>query len=171
MQGPNSQRDRSRCSKPIGPGETRSSIAISNRRLLSADENGVTFKHKDYRIEGPARYKTMTLPTNEFIRRFLIHVLPKGFHRIRHYGCSPTATGKHCARAPAARPARAPKRTRDARSCAQTTPRAAASMPVLRQPHDHHRDFRARLREVPAHAACGKSGSTPHDAVAIDLHL
>jgi hypothetical protein len=67
-------------------------IAISNRRLLFADENGVTFKYKDYRIEGPARYKTMTLPTNEFIRRFLIQVLPKGFHRIRHYGCSPTAT-------------------------------------------------------------------------------
>ena len=61
-------------------------IAISNRRLMSADENGVTFKYKDYRIEGPARYKAMTLATDEFIRRFLIHVLPKGFHRIRHYG-------------------------------------------------------------------------------------
>ncbi|MGZ3291880.1 MAG: IS91 family transposase [Xanthobacteraceae bacterium] len=61
-------------------------IAISNRRLISADERGVTFKWKDYRIEGPARYKTMTLPTHEFIRRFLIHVLPRGFHRIRHYG-------------------------------------------------------------------------------------
>ena len=61
-------------------------IAISNRRLVSADENGVTFKYKDYRIEGPGRYKTMTLATDEFIRRFLVHVLPKGFHRIRHYG-------------------------------------------------------------------------------------
>ncbi|MGZ3285721.1 MAG: IS91 family transposase [Xanthobacteraceae bacterium] len=61
-------------------------IAISNRRLVAADENGVTFKYKDYRIEGPGRYKTMTLATDEFIRRFLIHVLPKGFHRIRHYG-------------------------------------------------------------------------------------
>ena len=61
-------------------------IAISNRRLVSADEKGVTFKYKDYRIEGPGRYKTMTLATGEFIRRFLIHVLPKGFHRIRHYG-------------------------------------------------------------------------------------
>ena len=61
-------------------------IAISNRRLVSADQNGVAFKYKDYRIEGPARYKTMTLATDEFIRRFLIHVLPKGFHRIRHYG-------------------------------------------------------------------------------------
>ena len=61
-------------------------IAISNRRLLSADKHGVTFKYKDYRIEGAARYKTMTLATDEFIRRFLIHVVPKGFHRIRHYG-------------------------------------------------------------------------------------
>src|SRR5277367_2599419 len=61
-------------------------IAISNRRLVSADQNGVAFKYKDYRIEGPGRHKTMTLATDEFIRRFLIHVLPKGFHRIRHYG-------------------------------------------------------------------------------------
>jgi Putative transposase/Transposase zinc-binding domain len=61
-------------------------VAISNRRLISADDSGVTFKWKDYRIEGPARYKTMTLPIHEFIRRFLVHVLPKGFHRIRHYG-------------------------------------------------------------------------------------
>src|ERR1700684_1916032 len=61
-------------------------VAISNRRLVAADHKGVTFKYKDYRIEGPARYKTMTLATDEFIRRFLIHVLPKGFHRIRHYG-------------------------------------------------------------------------------------
>jgi hypothetical protein len=61
-------------------------VAISNRRLISADETGVTFKWKDYRIEAPGRYKTMTLPTHEFIRRFLMHVLPKGVHRIRHYG-------------------------------------------------------------------------------------
>jgi hypothetical protein len=61
-------------------------VAISNRRLVTADQSGVTFRYKDYRIDGPGRYKTMTLPTHEFIRRFLIHVLPKGFHRIRHYG-------------------------------------------------------------------------------------
>ena len=61
-------------------------VAISNRRLISADATGVTFKYKDYRIQGPERHKTMTLATDEFIRRFLMHVLPKGFHRIRHYG-------------------------------------------------------------------------------------
>ena len=60
-------------------------VAICNHRLISADDAGVTFKWKDYRIEGPGRYKTMTLLTHEFIRRFLIHVLPKGVHRIRHY--------------------------------------------------------------------------------------
>ena len=61
-------------------------VAISNSRLIAADESSVTFKIKDYRIDGPGRYTTMTLATSEFIRRFLIHVLPKGLHRIRHYG-------------------------------------------------------------------------------------
>ena len=61
-------------------------VAISNRRLISLDQRGVTFKCKDYRLEGPARYKQMTLDSHEFIRRFLMHVLPQGFHRIRYYG-------------------------------------------------------------------------------------
>jgi len=61
-------------------------VAISNRRLIALDENGVTFNYKDYRGDGRARYKVMTLATSEFIRRFLSHVLPKGFHRIRYYG-------------------------------------------------------------------------------------
>ena len=61
-------------------------VAISSRRLIKADARGVTFKVKDYRIDGPGRYKTMTVHPHEFIRRFLIHVLPKGLHRIRHYG-------------------------------------------------------------------------------------
>jgi Putative transposase/Transposase zinc-binding domain len=61
-------------------------VAISNRRLIALDENGVTFNYKDYRADGQARHKVMTLATNEFIRRFLSHVLPKGFHRIRYYG-------------------------------------------------------------------------------------
>ena len=61
-------------------------VAISNRRLISLDDAGVTFKWKDYRAKGRERAKVMTLATGEFIRRFLIHVLPSGFHRIRHYG-------------------------------------------------------------------------------------
>jgi hypothetical protein len=61
-------------------------VAISNSRLLALDEKGVTFEWKDYRIKGRDRHKTMTLDAGEFIRRFLLHVLPSGFHRIRHYG-------------------------------------------------------------------------------------
>lgn len=61
-------------------------IAIANSRLIALDERGVTFRYKDYRRNGQARYRTMTLSADEFIRRFLLHVLPKGFHRIRHYG-------------------------------------------------------------------------------------
>jgi hypothetical protein len=61
-------------------------VAIANSRLVAFDEQGVTFKWKDYHIEGRDRYKHMTLATDEFIRRFLVHVLPKGLHRIRHYG-------------------------------------------------------------------------------------
>ena len=61
-------------------------VAIANSRLIAADSNSVTFKWKDYRIKGRQRTKTMTLNPHEFIRRFLIHVLPTGFHRIRHYG-------------------------------------------------------------------------------------
>jgi hypothetical protein len=61
-------------------------VAISNQRLVAFDERGVTFRWKDYRAKGRTRYKTMTLEAGEFMRRFLLHVLPGGFHRIRHYG-------------------------------------------------------------------------------------
>ena len=60
--------------------------AISNRRLVRVDADGVAFRYKDYRADHRNRWKTMTLTPHEFIRRFLSHVLPKGFHRIRHYG-------------------------------------------------------------------------------------
>ncbi len=61
-------------------------VAIANSRLIACDNTGVTFRWNDYRANGRARHKVMTLQTDEFIRRFLIHVLPSGFHRIRHYG-------------------------------------------------------------------------------------
>jgi len=65
-------------------------VAISNSRLIALDERGVTFKWKDYRVKdgakGKSRHKTMTLDAGEFMRRFLLHVLPGGLHRIRHYG-------------------------------------------------------------------------------------
>ena len=69
-------------------------VAISNSRLISADAQTVTFRWKDYRIKTGNRQKTMRLATGEFIRRFLIHVLPDGFHRIRHYGLLASATRK-----------------------------------------------------------------------------
>ena len=61
-------------------------VAISNQRLVALDNRGVTFRWKDYRASGRTRHKTMTLEASEFMRRFLLHVLPTGFHRIRHYG-------------------------------------------------------------------------------------
>jgi hypothetical protein len=67
-------------------------VAISNRRLIALDSRGVSFRYKDYRADRRARYKVMTLATSEFIRRFLIHVLPDGFHRIRHYGLFASAS-------------------------------------------------------------------------------
>ena len=82
-------------------------VAISNSRLIAADAENVTFKVKDYRVAGPGRYTTMTLGTHEFIRRFLIHVLPKGFHRIRHASCPGPDPG---ASSPAARASRASRR-------------------------------------------------------------
>jgi predicted Zn-ribbon and HTH transcriptional regulator len=69
-------------------------VAISNSRLLALNERGVTFRCKDYRRNGQARYRTMTLAPDEFIRRFLLHVLPRGFHRIRHYGLLASAACK-----------------------------------------------------------------------------
>jgi hypothetical protein len=71
-------------------------VAISNSRLIKADATSVTFKVKNYRVQGRARYTTMTLDTSEFIRRFLIHVLPKGFHRIRHYGLFAVGAKAEC---------------------------------------------------------------------------
>jgi hypothetical protein len=61
-------------------------MAISNQRLVALDKHGVTFRWKDYRAKGRTRRKTMALSADEFMRRFLLHVLPDGFHRIRHYG-------------------------------------------------------------------------------------
>ena len=124
-------------------------VAISNRRLIAADDAGVAFRWKDYRIEGPGRWKTMRLHPHEFIRRFLLHVLPKGFHRIRYYGLFANANrADNIAKArallgtdpPAADPQQQPDATPD-------EPRAAAlPMPALRRPHDRDRGVRTRLR-------------------------
>ena len=69
-------------------------VAIANSRLIALNEQGVTFKWKDYRAKERYRHKTMTLTSDEFMRRFLLHVLPSGFHRIRHYGLIANTTRK-----------------------------------------------------------------------------
>jgi hypothetical protein len=101
-------------------------VAIANSRLIALDERGVTFRYKDYRCTGQARYRIMTLTADEFIRRFLLHVLPKGFHRIRHYGLLASAGCKaNIARAKeliaAPLPPADPPQTRDAADPDATT--------------------------------------------------
>ncbi len=108
-------------------------VAISNSRLIALDEAGVTFKWKDYRIKGRDRLKTMTLDAGEFIRRFLLHVLPSGFHRIRHYGLfAGTVRARNIERARqllAAAQGLAPKRDAEADSETET-PSSARRMPA-----------------------------------------
>jgi len=120
-------------------------VAISNSRLIALDEAGVTFNWKDYRIKGRDRLKTMTLDAAEFIRRFLLHVLPSGFHRIRHYGffAGTVRARKHGARPPSARRAQglARERARRGRQRDRST-FVCAPMPVFRRPDDHRRDVR-----------------------------
>lgn len=71
-------------------------VAISNSRLVAMDERGVSFRWKDYRAKGSTRHNTMTLAPQEFMRRFLLHVLPGGFHRIRHYGLLANGNRREC---------------------------------------------------------------------------
>ena len=104
-------------------------VAIANSRLIAADDDGVTFTWKDYRFEGCDRHKTMTLAPDEFIRRFLLHVLPKGFHRIRHYGLLASAARKaNIARARELLAAPEPPTVRDA------TTKATATAPTDHRP-------------------------------------
>ena len=118
-------------------------VAISNSRLLSADASGVTFKYKDYRVDGPDRYKTMKLEQGEFIRRFLLHVLPKGFHRIRHYGVLANGGGT-----------RADKLARARELIAAAAPLAPPPQP----PHDAPSEDPTTLSEELHHPCphCGK---------------
>jgi Putative transposase len=116
-------------------------VAISNRRLIAADDAGVAFRCKDYRADGPRRWKTMRLHPHEFIRRFLLHVLPKGFHRIRHYGllasanrgeCIATARARLGVASPAVDPEKQPDITPDTpRVLPCPCPRCGARMIVI----------------------------------------
>ncbi len=121
-------------------------VAIANSRLIACDRSGVTFRWKDYRAEGRDRHKVMTLATAEFIRRFLIHVLPHGFHRIRHYGLLASGTRRqYRPSAPHARRIGGTARGRGYQLRRGRQTRAAlAPVPVLRRSHDRHRDIPAR---------------------------
>ena len=95
-------------------------VAISNSRLVALDERGVTFRWKDYRAKGRTRHKTMTLEPQEFMRRFLLHVLPGGFHRIRHYGLLANGNRRDCLAV--------------ARAALQANVEALTSEPTMRAP-------------------------------------
>ena len=130
-------------------------VAISNRRLVAADDAGVAFRWKDYRIDGPGRWKTMRLHPHEFIRRFLLHVLPKRLpphpplRALRQR--QPRREHRDGPRMPRCRPARR-RSAAEARCRARGAARAALPMPALRRTHDRHRGVRTRLR---AEAAAG----------------
>jgi hypothetical protein len=102
-------------------------VAISNSRLLEVDANTVTFRVKNYRVNGHARYATMTLDIGEFIRRFLLHVLPKGFHRIRHYGL--LATGQRAENIERARKLLGAETPDNGNTAADTANEAATDLP------------------------------------------
>jgi Putative transposase len=133
-------------------------VAISNRRLIAADEAGVTFKYKDYRIKRPGRYKTMTLATHEFICRFLMHVLPTGFHRIRHHGLfANTSRVDNIMRARELLASAAPRAKTPLALSPTNAPVAAAARALSRFSSAAH----SRTTEHQHRAAL--SGSIPHD--------
>jgi Putative transposase/Transposase zinc-binding domain len=103
-------------------------VAIANSRLTALDERGVTFRYKDYRRDGQPRYRTMTLSADEFIRRFLLRVLPKGFHRICHYGLSPAPPARPTSRAPGSS---SPSQRRWLIPRRQTTPPIPTPHPII----------------------------------------
>jgi len=143
-------------------------VAISNARLVSADADTVAFRWKDYRIKSGDRQKVMRLATPEFIRRFLIHVLPDGLHRIRHYGLLASSTRKAnitkirtllCVQRPEQTPASEPTPRSSHSPCANHAPVAAApcasskSSGAGKSRHHEHRQ-----------------GSRPHDKSPVTRH-
>ena len=147
-------------------------VAISNRRLIVRRR-----ERRHLQVQGLSDRRARPLQDHDAGDRRVHPALPdpraaEGLpsHPALWAARQRQPSRKHRARARAARRAVPPKRTRDAQSSDRRTPRAAASMPVLRRPHDHHRDLRARLRaQAPPHTGSGKrSGSTPHDAVTAD---
>jgi hypothetical protein len=122
-------------------------VAISNRRLVAADDGAIAFRWKDYRVSGPGRWKTMGVHPHEFIRRFLMHVLPRGFHRIRHYRLFANANrAENIATVRALLNIAPPAPTRKSiRISPRTRHACCLPLPALWRPYDRGRDLRARL--------------------------
>ncbi len=149
---------RSRSIRPRAWVGSRSTCCSPSRSSsVSHDEAGITFRYKDYRRD--ERHRTMTLRTDEFIRRFLLHVLPKGFHRIRHYGLLASRPQGRSRQGQG--PARRARAKRD--GGAHRTARPSTAVPMLRRPHDDHRDLRAR--EASASAAGYRHADPDGDVV------
>ena len=146
-------------------------VAISNRRIVAVDDSSVSFRWKDYRIDGPDRWKTMTLAPFEFIRRFLIHVLPKGFHRIRHYGLlAGIKRAANLAKMRAYSPSRRRHRKIPRPSRPTPTSRATTGAPVraAAQPCSSSRcSVEARRRGTSRHPSRAGRGSIHHDRVTV----
>ena len=143
-------------------------VAISNRRLIAADAKTVSFRVKDYRIDKRGRYRTMTLAAHEFIRRFLIHVLPTGFHRIRHYGL--LASGAKAGNLVLARklldiaPVPAEPEDMNLRTSLPSRPRSLSRARAVARPCASSRcSRRASLRQTRRPQCPPPSGSTPHE--------
>ena len=147
-------------------------VAISNARLVSADAQTVAFRWKDYRIKSGDRQKVMLLATPEFIRRFLIHVLPDGFHRIRHYGLLASATpqGQH-QNDPRLTLRRAPRTGRRISTrCRDHPTHPARTVPLLRRPHAHHRGLPSRANTNVARTTTGAGRMTHRLSIARKRH-
>ena len=137
-------------------------VAISNSRLLKTDGKTVTFRVKNYRVDGFARYTTMTLDVAEFIRRFLLHVLPKGHHRIRHYGLFANGTRvENIAVARKLLGVTAAQRSRTRRQRQYTT---------KKRPTQSRRQPSPSLTHLPVHAVAAKCASL-RSSIAARKHL
>ena len=151
---------------------TRIAWPSPTSRLVALDERGVTFRWKDYRAKGRTRYKTMTLEADEFMRRFLLHVLPGGFHRIRHYGLlanpgAPRRISRRYASCCTSRRRRQPPPP-------MTPPRQLAAdlrLPALRRADDHHRDPPAQRTDPRTTRTASRSMSARVQDVQTDCRL
>lgn len=128
-------------------------VAIANARLIALDDKRVTFKWKDYRIKSGDPRKTMTLAVDEFIRRFLLHVLPSGFHRIRHYGlfAGPRRAENIARLRELIAASHTPALSRQHAAASEGDARGPLDLSLLRRSHAHRRSLCARRSTAHLH--------------------